>query len=109
MQLQCLKFSNVFVTQVVELIKATNQQPPQRGGAVPAPVWVGLKWLLAFPRVPVTRALPIHFFAMLPPERSQKGSTQLLKNRSLVFSFSFLLPLSFPPLSPHYPSYLDEW
>ena len=34
------------------------------------------------------------FFAMLPPERPQKGSTQLLQNRSPVFSFyfSFLLP-----------------
>ena len=32
----------------------TNQQPPQRGDAVPNPVWVGSKWLLAFPRVPVT-------------------------------------------------------
>ena len=32
----------------------TNQQPPQRGDAVPNPVWVGLKWLLVFPRVSVT-------------------------------------------------------
>ena len=56
----------------------TNQQPPQRGGAVPDPIWVGSKWLLAFPRVPVTLGTPIHFFAMLPPERPQKGSTQLL-------------------------------
>ena len=32
----------------------TNQEPAQRGGAVPDPVWVGSKWLLAFPRVPVT-------------------------------------------------------
>ena len=31
----------------------TNQQPPQCGGAIPNPVWVGLKWLLALPRVPV--------------------------------------------------------
>ena len=31
----------------------TNQQPPQLGGAVSDPVWVGSKWLLAFPRVPV--------------------------------------------------------
>ena len=44
----------------------TNQQPPQRGGAVPDPVWVGSKWLLAFPRVPVTPGTPLHFFAMLP-------------------------------------------
>ena len=55
----------------------TNQHPPQRGGAVPGPVWVGSKWLLAFPRVPVTPGTP-HFFAMLPPERPQKGSTQHL-------------------------------
>ena len=33
---------------------STNQQPPQRGGAVPLPVWVGSKWLLAFSRVLVT-------------------------------------------------------
>ena len=32
----------------------TNQQPLQRGSSVPNHVWVGLKWLLAFPRVPVT-------------------------------------------------------
>ena len=61
-----------------EITICTNQQPPQRGGAVPGPVWVAWKWLLAFPRVPVTPATPLHFFAMLPPERPQKGSTQLL-------------------------------
>ena len=49
----------------------TNQQPPQRGGAVPDPFWVGSKWLLAFPRVPATPDTLLHFFAMLPPERSQ--------------------------------------
>ena len=32
----------------------TNQQPPQRVGAVPDPIWVGSKWPLAFPKVPVT-------------------------------------------------------
>ena len=31
-----------------------NQQPPQGGHAVPDPVWVGSKWLLASLRVPVT-------------------------------------------------------
>ena len=68
------------------LFYCTNQQPPQRGGAVPDPVWVGSKWLLAFPRVPVTPGTPLYFFAMLPPERPQKGSTQHLQNRSPVFS-----------------------
>ena len=73
----------------------SNQQLPQRGGAVPDPVWVGSKWLLAFPRVPVTPGFPLHFFAILPPERPQKGSTQHLQNRSSVFTFSFLLPYSY--------------
>ena len=36
----------------------TNQQPPQCD-AVPDPVWVGLKWLLAFPKVQVTLGTPL--------------------------------------------------
>ena len=79
----------------------TNQQPPQRGGAVPDSVWVGSKWLLAFPRVPVTPGTPLHFFAMLPPERPQEGSTQHLQNRSPVFTISSPLPYSCPSFSPH--------
>ena len=71
----------------------TNQQPPQRGGAVPDPVWVGSKWLLALPRVPVTPGTHLHFFAMLPPERPHKGSTQHLQNRSPVFTFFFSCPI----------------
>ena len=86
----------------------TNQQPPQRGGAVPDPIWVGSKWLLAFPRVPVTPGTPLHFFAMLPPQRPQKGSTQHLQNWSPVFTFSFLLPFSCPSSSPHSSSSPDE-
>ena len=85
-----------------------NQQPPQRGGAVPDPVWVGSKWLLAFPRIPVTPGIPLHFFAMLPLERPQEGSTQHLQNRSPVFTFSSLLPYSWPSSSPHSFSSPDE-
>ena len=44
----------------------TNQQPPQRGGAVPYPVWFGSKWLLAFPRVPVTPGTPLTQTVFLP-------------------------------------------
>ena len=40
-------------------MNCTNQQPPQRGSAVPNPVWVGLKWLLAFLRVRVTPGTPL--------------------------------------------------
>ena len=36
----------------------TNQQPPKHGGAVPEPVWVGSKGLLAFPKVQVTPGTP---------------------------------------------------
>ena len=81
-------------SQLLERSKfdCTNQQLPQRGGAVPDPVWVWSKWLLAFPRVPGSPGIPLHFFALLPPEQLQKGSSQLLRNRSPVFFFSFLQP-----------------
>ena len=39
-------------------MNCTNQQPPQRGGAVPNPVWVELKSLLALPRISVTPGTP---------------------------------------------------
>ena len=74
----------------------TNQQPPHCGGAIPDSIWIGSKWLLAFPRVPVTPGTPVHFFAMLPPEQPQKGSTQLLQNRSPVFSCFFSPALLLP-------------
>ena len=48
-------------------LESANQQPPQRGGAVPGPVWVGSKWLLAFPRVPVTPGTPHSFFRYAAP------------------------------------------
>ena len=38
--------------------ECSDQQLPQRGGAVPDPVWVGSKRLLDFPRVPVTSGIP---------------------------------------------------
>ena len=90
------------------VLTCTNQQPPQRGGAVPDPVWVGSKWLLDFPRVPVTPGTPLHFFAMLPPERPQEGNTQHLQNRSPVFTFSSLLLYSCPSSFPHSSSSPDE-
>ena len=58
----------------------------------PAPLGLGRNgcWLSRGSQLP--RALPNHFFAMLPPERPQKGSTQHLYNRSPVLTFSSLLP-----------------
>ena len=37
----------------------SNQQPPQRGGVVPDLVWIELKWLLVFSKVPVTPHIPL--------------------------------------------------
>ena len=51
---------------------------------------------------------PTFFFAMLPPERPQEGSTQHLQIRSPVFTFSSLLPYSCPSSSPHSSSSPDE-
>ena len=36
----------------------TNQQSSQRGSMVSNPVWIGSKWLLAFPRAQLSLALP---------------------------------------------------
>ena len=54
----CQIESKAFEKSIVERI-STNQQPPQRGGAIPDPVWVGSKWLLAFPRAPVSAGTPL--------------------------------------------------
>ena len=74
----------------------TNQQPPQRGGAVPGPVWVGSKWLLAFPRVPVTPGTPHSFFRYAAPWTTAEGQhTASLKSVAcshFFFSHALLLP-----------------
>ena len=62
---KCL--NDLFEEKHEEYVVCTNQQPPQRGGAVPGPVWVGSKWLLAFPRVPVTPGTPQSFFRYAAP------------------------------------------
>ena len=60
-------------------VLCTNQHPPQRGGAVPDPIWVGSKWLFAFPRVPVTPGTPLHFFAMLPLNDRNRAAHSIFK------------------------------
>ena len=67
----------------------TNQQPSQRGGAVPDPVWVGSKWPLAFPRVPVTPGTPLHFFAMLPLNDRRRATHSFFKIGRLFSLFLF--------------------
>ena len=70
----------------------TNQQPLQRGGAVPNPVWVGSKWLLAFPRVPVTPGTFLHFFAMLPLNDRRRAAHSIYNIGRLFSLFLFSCP-----------------
>ena len=65
--INCVRFCGKFELPLRGHDNCTNQQPPQRGGAVPGPVWVGSKWLLAFPRVPVTPGTPHSFFRYAAP------------------------------------------
>ena len=71
----------------------TNQQSPQRGGAVPNPVWVGSKWLLVFPKIPATPGTPpteTVFSPCSPLNDSRKVASSLFK----IGLFSLLSCLS---------------
>ena len=71
----------------------TNQQPPQRSSAVPDTVWLMSKWLLAFPRVPVTpgTALAQTIFSPCCPLNDRSAARSFHKIGRLPFS-----PHSFP-------------
>ena len=69
----------------------THQQPPQRGGAVPDPVWVGSKRLLAFQRNPVTPGTPSNIFLpFCPLNDCRRASHSFSKIRRLSSPFSCL-------------------
>ena len=72
--------------------QCTNQQPPQHGGAVPDPVWVGSKWLLNFPRVPVTTGTLLEpFFLLCSPLNDAEGQhTASLKSVACFLLFHAL-------------------
>ena len=61
------------------MICCTNQQLHQRGGAVPGPVWVGSKWLLAFLRVPVTLGTPFIFLLCCPLNDRRRAAHSFFK------------------------------
>ena len=75
----------------------TNQQPPQRGGAVPDPVWVGWKWLLAFPRVPITLGTPLTqtIFSQYWPLNDRKEAAHSLFKIGRPFFLFFWLSLAY--------------
>ena len=71
--------------------RCTNQQPPQRRGTIPVPVWGGSKLLLAFAGVPVTPGAPFIqtiFSPCCPLNDRRRAALSLFK------LFSLLLPLS---------------
>ena len=90
MQLRCPNILNDFAIKLSKLhVICSNQQPPQRGGAVPDPVWVGSKWLLAFPRVPITLGTPLHFFLCCPLNDRRRAAHSFFKIRRLFSLFLF--------------------
>ena len=70
----------------------TNQQPPQRGGAVPGLVWIGWKRLLDFPRVPVTPGTPFHFSLCCPLNDRKRAAHSFFKIGRLFSLFLFSCP-----------------
>ena len=55
---------------------------------VPDPVWVGSKWLLDFPRVPVTLGTPLHFLLCCPLNNRRMAAHSFLKIGRLFSLFS---------------------
>ena len=77
--------------------RSATQQPPQHGGAVPDPIWVESKWLLAFPRVPVTSGTPLTqtiFLPYCPWTTTEEHHAASLKSVTCLFSSpTVLLPV----------------
>ena len=69
----------------------TNQQQPQRSGAVPGPVWVGSKWLLAFRGSQLPRAHLFIFLLCCPLNDRRRATHSFFKIDRLfpLFLFSF--------------------
>ena len=67
--------------------RCTNQQPPQRGGAVPDPVWVGSKWLLTSRESQLPRAL-LHFLPCCPLNDRSRAARSFFKIGRLSSLFS---------------------
>ena len=73
----------------------TNQQPPQRRSADSNLVWVGSKWLLAFPKVPVTADTPLTqtiFLPCCPLNDRRRAAGTIFKIGRLSSLFSCLFP-----------------
>ena len=70
----------------------TNHQPPQCGGAVPNPIWVGSKWLLAFLGSQLPWALPFIFSLCRPLNNRSRAPHSFFKIGFLFSLFFFSHP-----------------
>ena len=70
----------------------TNQQPPQRGAAVPDLISVGSKWLLDFPMGPVILSTPLHFLLCLLLNDLSRAAHSFLKIGRLFSLYIFFCP-----------------
>ena len=59
---------------------------------VPGLIWVGSKWLLAFPRVPVTPTLPFSFLLRCPLNDCRRAAHSIFKIGHLFSLFLFYCP-----------------
>ena len=78
------------------LFICTNQQPPQRGGAVPEPVLIGSKSLLAFSRVLVILGTTLNkpFFRRATPLKNRRRAARSLFEIGRLFSLFSCLSLA---------------
>ena len=87
----------------------TNQQPPQRGGAVSAPIGLGRNncWPSPWSQLPWELPSHTHFFCPAVPRTTAEGQhTGSFKSVACLF---LILPFSFPSSFPHFSPTLDEW
>ena len=72
-------------TKTMQRIERLSEEPAPISSRLnvvvwsPTPFWVGSKWLLDFPRVPVTPGTHLRFFAMLPLNDRRRASHSFLK------------------------------
>ena len=80
------------MSAAVKTKDCTNQQSPQRGGAVPNPVWVGSKWQLAFRGSQLPQALPFIFLLCCPLNDHRRAAHSIYKIGRLFSLFLFSCP-----------------
>ena len=74
------------------VIHCTNQQPPQRGGAVPDPFWLGQNGSWPFRGSQLPQALPFIFSLCCPLNDRRRAAHSIYKIGRLFSLFLFSCP-----------------